>query len=42
MTGYYKKKIIAAVRKFYDIKIKKLNLFGDGRVAEKIYNFLKK
>ena len=42
MTGYDQKKIIAAVRRFYDIKIKKLNLFGDGRVAEKIYKFLKK
>ena len=42
MTGYDQKKIISAVRRFYDIKIKKLNLFGDGRVAEKIYKFLKK
>ena len=42
MTGYDQKKIIGAVRKFYNIKAKKLNLFGDGRVAEKIYKFLKK
>ncbi len=42
MTGYNQKKIINAVRKFYNIKIRKLNLFGDGRVAEKIYKFLKK
>ncbi len=41
MTGYNQKKIIIAVRKFYNIKIKKLNLFGDGKVANKIYKFLK-
>ncbi len=42
LTGYDQKKILKAVKKFYNIKIKKTNLFGNGRVAEKIYKFLKK
>ena len=42
LTGYDQKKILKAVKKFYNIKLKKTNLFGDGRVAEKIYRFLKK
>lgn len=42
LTGYNQTKILKAVKKFYNIKLKKYNLFGDGRVAEKIYKFLKK
>ena len=42
LTGYDNKKILQATKKFYNIKLKKSNLFGDGRVAERIYKFLKK
>ncbi len=41
LTGYDQRKILKAAKKFYNIKLKKTNLFGDGRVAEKIYKFLK-
>ncbi len=41
LTGYDKKKILKAVRQFYYFKPKKYSLFGNGKVSNKIYNYLR-
>ena len=40
MAGYNQKKILNAVKKFHNKKIKKIKDFGKGNVTNKIYNKL--
>ena len=40
MAGYNQNKIISAVKKFQNKKIKKINDFGSGNVTNKIYQKL--